>query len=141
MMKIVRVERSRDIGRDPERHPSTAKRSPEITQNRHRPHHKISIKSGTLMIIRNAMINLIPDFYITEIEKVLLEINPITIRMGNVAAAKNENAIIEKVEPKIGHEIEIARNMIGTVRQEAATKQLNIGTVREIENGKFIVGN
>lgn len=129
MTKIALVERNHDIGRDPEPHPSTAKRSPEITQNRHRLRHKISIKSGTLMIIRK------------ETEKVLPEINPIIIQMEIVAVAKTESGIIEKVEPKIDQEIEIVRSMIDTVRREAAIKPQNIETVQEIENGKFLVGN
>lgn len=141
MMKIDHVERSLDIDQDPERHPSTTKRSPEIIQNRHRLPHKTSIKSGTRMIIRKAMINLIHDLFILEIVKVLVEINPIIIQMWSGAAAKNANAITEKVEPKIDHGTEIVRNMIGTVLREVTIKLPNIETAQEIENGKFLVGN
>lgn len=93
------------------------------------------------MIIRKAMINLIHDLYILEIVKVLVEINPIIIRMWSGAAAKNVNGITEKVEPKIVHEIETVRSMIGTVLREVAIKLPNIETGLEIENGKFLVGN
>lgn len=76
-----------------------------------------------------------------ETEKVLLETNPIIIRMEIVAVAKTESGITEKVEPKIDQEIEIVRSMIDTVLREAAIKPQNIETVQEIENGKFFVGN